>query len=239
VSDTEARLWALSTFGVDGVRVREMAPTIVRECHERLANAQVEADMDHQGVYGQIWHRCLNEFAQQLGRLPSAVRVAVPGARYSVAAFGDVVVFPWRYSREAGVEIGSRRFAVSDARFSLFQTTNDKRGQQIDLGFEHPELTEEERDVVAKQHAALAEVMSRYSRVVVVGYASNSLALHNVMWGEAKLGADGYLEFSTSESLIDLASNALVDVNVEESFDSGELPAAVLEVKEAGGTTDA
>jgi len=240
MKETDGRRWAIQTLGVDGVHVRTLAPAIVRECHDKLANAQVEADMEHQGVYGNIWHRCLKEFASQLGRLPSAERVSVPGAGYSVVAFGDVVVFPWRYSREAGVEIGSRRFAVSDARFSLFHTFNDKRGQQLDLGFEHPELSAEELELVDKrQHEALDAVMRKYSRVAIVGYASNSSALHNVMWGEATLGQDGFLVFSASESLLDLASSALVDVNAEESFHSGDVPAAVLGVKEAqGGSND-
>lgn len=239
MEDNEGRLWAVETFGADGVQVRTLAPAIVRECHDKLANAQVEADMDHQGVYGNIWHRCLKEFASQLGRLPSAERIPVPGAGYSVVAFGDVVVFPWRYSRDAGVEVGSRKFAVSDARVSLFRTINDKRGQQLELGFEHPELTAEEVELVDKQqHEALDAVMRQYSRVVVVGYASNSSGLHNVMWGEAKLGQDGFLVFSTSESLMELASAALVDVNAEESFDSGDVPTAILEVKEAQGGSD-
>lgn len=240
MQEDDGRKWAIQTFGADGVQVRTLAPAIVRESHDKLANAQVEADMDHQGVYGNIWHRCLSQFALQLGRLPSADRVAVPGARYSVVAFGDVVIFPWRYSREAGVEIGSRKFAVSDARLSLFHTVNDKRGQQLNLGFEHPELTAEEVELVDKQqHEALDAVMRQYSRVVIVGYASNSSALHNVMWGEVKLGQDGFLIFSTSESLMDLASSALVDVNDDERFDRGDVPTAVLGVKEAqGGSND-
>lgn len=240
MQDNEGRLWAVQTFGADGVQVRTLAPAIVRECHDKLANAQVEADMEHQGVYGNIWRRCLNVFASQLGRLPSAERIPVPGAGYSLVAFGDVVLFPWRYSRDAGVEIGSKKFAVSDARFSVFHTVNDKRGQQLDLGFEHPELTAAELELLDKrQHEALAAVMRKYSRVVIVGYASNSSGLHNVMWGEAKLHNDGFLVFSTSESLMELASNAFVDVNADESFDSGDVPSPILGVKEAqGGSHD-
>jgi hypothetical protein len=100
-------------------------------------------------------------------------------------------------------------------------------------------LTADEMEIVDKQqHEALDAVMRQYSRVVVVGYASNSSGLHNVMWGEAKLGQDGFLVFSTSESLMDLASIALVDVNADESFNSGDVPTAVLEVKEARGGSD-
>lgn len=237
LTEQDGRKWALETFGADGVRIREEAPAIIRDCHEKLANAQAEADMKHQGVYGNIWHRCLAEFAGRLGRLPSAERVAVPGARYSVVAFGDVVIFPWRYSREAGIEIGSRKFAVSDARVSLFRTRNEPR-ERLDLGFEHPELTDEEQEIIERQEAALQAVLRRYARVVIVGYASNPYALHNVMWGEAKLGEDGHLVFSTSESLMDVASAALSNMDLTDGFATGAIPTPVLEVKEALGGAD-
>lgn len=43
----DGRAWALRTLGADGVVVREQISAIIRDCHEKMANAQAEADMKH------------------------------------------------------------------------------------------------------------------------------------------------------------------------------------------------
>lgn len=230
------RMWALETFGADGVQIRELVPEIIQECHEKLANAQLEADMVHQGVYGQVWRRCLVEFSRQLGQLPTAERIAVPRAGYSLVRFGNVVIFPWRYSREPGVEIGSKKFAVSDARVSIFHTAGGPGLEQLPLDFPHPELTPEELELIDAQQKALREAMTTYARIVVVAYASSQHGLHNMMWGEATLDSEGFLTFATSESLIAPVAGALASVDVTESFAEGPVPTAVLGVKEEQGT---
>lgn len=177
----EGRAWALKMLGPDGVLVREQIPAIIRECHERMANAQAEADMKHSGPYGYIWRRCLDEFSSRLSQLPSADLITVPRAGYKLVSFGGVVVFPWRFARERSAAIGSRPFAVSDTRVSLFTSRPEVVHSQLDFNFEHPEFTEEELALLAAEDKALQETLSRHPRVVVVAYASNPsslLALH-------------------------------------------------------------
>lgn len=239
------RAWALKTLGADGVLVRERIPAIIRDCHEKLANAQAEADMNHSGPYGYIWVRCLSEFSNTLGGLPSAELVSLPRAGYKLVSFNGVVLFPWRYAKERSVDIESRPFAVSDTRVSLFTQKREEAQPQLDITYEHPELTEEERDLLDAESLdaegrALRETLSTHPRVVVVAYASNPSALHRIAWGEATLGEDGYLTFASTESLLDIGSGSLVDVNpAEEGFSDGPIPRPQLGSKdeESGGGT--
>lgn len=235
----EGRAWALRTLGADGVLVREQISSIIRDCHEKMANAQAEAEMKHTGVYGQIWRKCLDEFVTVLGRLPSAE--IVPRRGYKLVAFNGVILFPWRFARERSTDIGSRPFAVSDTRVSLFGEERESTQQRLDIEFEHPELTEEERELVDAESKALEEALSTHSRVVVVPYASNPFALHSVDWGEATLGSDGYLTFASMESLLEVGAGSLVDVDLtDESFSDGPIPRPDLGVKrdEADGEAD-
>lgn len=211
--------------------VRELISAIIRDCHEKMANAQAEADMNHTGVYGQIWRKCLDEFVAVLGRLPSAE--TIPRRGYKLVSFNGVVLFPWRFARERSTDIGSRPFAVSDTRISLFRQERDFGQQRFDIEFEHPELTEEERELLDAEAKALEGTLTSH-RVVVVPYASNPSALHSVDWGEATLGADGYLTFASMESLLDVGSGSLVDVEPaeDEGFSNGPIPRAQLGVKE-------
>ncbi|MGO2941283.1 MAG: hypothetical protein ACTIDO_03185 [Brevibacterium aurantiacum] len=227
----EGRAWALRTLGADGVLVREQISGIIRDCHEKLANAQAEADMKHSGVYGQIWRKCVDEFVAVLGQLPSAEIISRRG--YKLVSFNGVVLFPWRFARERSTDIGSRPFAVSDTRISLFTQERDIAQQLLDIEFEHPELTKEEQELLDTEAKALKETLSSH-RVVVVPYASNPSALHSVEWGEATLGSDGYLTFATMESLLDIGSGSLVDVEPaeDEGFSDGPIPHPQLGVKE-------
>ncbi|WP_413450795.1 hypothetical protein AA0Y32_02215 [Georgenia phoenicis] len=234
----EGRAWALRTLGADGVMVREQIPAIIRDCHEKMANAQAEAEMKHTGVYGQIWRKCLDEFVAVLGRLPSAE--IIPRRGYKLVSFNGVVLFPWRFARERSTDIGSRPFAVSDTRTSLFRQERDFAQRRLDIEFEHPELTEEERELLDAEAKALEETLTSY-RVVVVPYASNPFALHSVDWGEASMEADGYLTFASMESLLDVGSGSLVDVKPveDEGFSNGPVPRPQLGVREEkadGGT---
>lgn len=232
VSIDEGRAWALRTLGPDGVLVREQISTIIRDCHESLANAQAEADMKHTGVYGQIWRKCLDEFVAVLGRLPSAE--IVPRRGYKLVSFNGVVLFPWRFARERSMDVGSRPFAVSETRVSLFTLERDASQQRLDIEFEHPELTDEERQLLNAESKALEEALSTQPRVVVVPYASSPLALHSIDWGEAVLATDGYLNFTSLESLLDIGVSSLVDVEPAEddAFSDGPIPRPQLGVKD-------
>jgi hypothetical protein len=229
----ERRAWALKTFGEDGVRVRELVPTIIRSAHDRMADAQSAAEMANAGVYGQVWLKCLKEFESVLGRLPSARLVKIKRATYKLVSINDVILFPWRYARDGAVEIKSRQFAGSDARRGVFLMTSSRSDAQLPIPFEHPELTAEEARYVEEEQRALLTAMAQHQRVVVVGFASSPASLYDVQWGEAVLAEDGKLELLNPESLLKLAQPALADVNAQgDGFASGDRPAAVLGVRE-------
>jgi len=75
--------------------------------------------------------------------------------------------------------------------------------------------------------------------VVVVAYSSNPSAVHDIVWGEATLTADGRLTFLWREPLLDLGSGALIDARppTGEGFSDGPIPRPRLGMKgdEAGG----
>ena len=225
------REWALKTFGQDGVLIREQIPAIIRECHEKMANSQAAAEMPHAGPYGYIWRKCLYEFSRVLGKLPTAEVISVPG--YKLVAFNGVVLFPWRFAKESTVEIESRRFAVSGTRLSLFTGQHGDPHSLLPIEFDHPELTDTEREFLDEAAKTLADTFDGNARVVVVPYASNPSALHSIGWGEAALGADGFLTFETFESLLDVGRGSLVEVDaVDEAFSDGPIPRPQLGVKQ-------
>ncbi len=228
----EGRAWALRTLGPDGVLVREKIAAIITDCHDKMANAQAEADMKHTGVYGQIWRKCLDEFVAVLGALPSAEKI--PRRGYSLVSFNGVALFPWRFARELSTDLESRAFAVSDTRVSLFTQKRDASQEFLDAEFEHPELTDDEWEVLDAASQALEDTLTSHGRVVVVPYASNPSALHSIEWGEATLGVDGRLSFLSLESLVDVGSNSLVSVESgeDETFSDGPIPRPQFGVKD-------
>ncbi len=240
MSINEGHAWALTKLGADGVLVREQIPVIIRDCHEKMANAQAEADMKHSGPYGYIWRRCIDQFSSVLGRLPSAELITVPRSGYKLVSFNGVVLFPWRFARERSIDVGARPFAVSDTRVSLFAKKQGPTDTRLDIDFEHPELTEEERALLDTEGNALAAALETHARVIVVPYASNPSALHSIEWGEARLGTDGYLTFESLQSLLDVTGASLVEVDpVDDAFSKGPIPRPQLGVKgdeEAGET---
>ncbi|MFI6427782.1 hypothetical protein [Promicromonospora sp. NPDC050880] len=230
----EGRAWALRTLGADGVLVREKIPEIIQDCHEKLANAQAAAEMNHSGPYGYIWRRCLDQFVAVLSRLPSAELVTV--GRHKLVAFNGVVLFPWRYAKDRAAEASTRPFAVSDSRVSLFTQRHPDPQGRLPIEFDHPELSAEEHALLNEESKTLAETLEQH-RVVVVPYASNPSALHSIEWGEATLGSDGYLTFESLESLLALGSGSLVDVGpTNDGFAEGPIPRPQLGVKQEDQT---
>lgn len=220
----EGRAWALKTFGADGVLVREEIPSIIRNCHTSMANSQAESGMKHTGVYGNIWRKCLDEFVHILGKFPSAEIISRRG--YKLVSFNGVILFPWRYARELSTDITSKPFAISETRISLFELEYDTGQQRLDIDFEHPELTQEEQELLEAEYAALQEELSSFHRVVIVPYASNPSALHSINWGEATMDSAGYLNFKTLESLLNIEPSSLADLSPaeNESFSDGPIP---------------
>lgn len=229
------REWALKTFGQDGVLIREQIPKIIQECHENMADSQAAAEMPHAGPYGYIWRKCLYEFSRVLGKLPTAEVISVPG--YKLVSFNGVVLFPWRYAKEGKIDVESRQFAVSGTRLSLFTQPHGDPDSLLPIEFGHPELTVEDRDYLDEAAKTLSDAFGGNPYVVVVPYASNPSALHSIGWGEAALGADGYLTFEKFETLLDLGRSSLAEVgSADEAFSDGPIPRPQLGVKQDNET---
>ncbi|MCQ9368142.1 hypothetical protein NQ036_07790 [Brevibacterium sp. 91QC2O2] len=239
MSDSSGREWALQMLGPDGVQVREIIPTIIRLCHEKMANAQAEAEMAHSGVYGQIWRKCLSEFIEALGGLPTAE--LVPQRGYTLVSFNGVILFPWRFARDSYTDLNSRPFGVSATRISLLTQAPEFSQQRFDMEFPHPELTKEELDLGIEAQAIRDAYPTH--KVVVIAYASSPSKLFSIRWGDAVLGTDRRLTFNTLESLLDVTPNNPVNASPSKTdgFSTGPIPRPLLGAKEeeAGGETHA
>ncbi len=214
------REWALQTLGSDGVLVREQVQEIILQCHEQMANAQAEAQMNHSGPYSYIWLKCLNEFSSKLGRLPSAEIVPLYRTPYKLVSVGGVIVFPWRFGRDANDSATDSIFAISGTRERITKIRPTVSQPRLDIEFEHPELSEEELQIADDRITA---ELAKRTPLVVVGYASNPTVLHQIVWGEAVLQEDRRLKFSHLEVLHSANEAELVGVGGA-AFDEGEIP---------------
>lgn len=214
------REWALKTLGVDGALAMEQVQEIILRCHEQMANAQGEAQMNHSGVYSYIWLKCLNEFSLQLGRLASAEIVPLYRTPYKLVSVGGVIVFPWRYGRDASDSIEDSIFAISGTREQITKMKFANSQPRLDIEFDHPELTEEELRLAEDR---ITTELAKRAPLVVVGYSSNPSVLHQIVWGQATLGDDRRLKFSHLETLHTAAEASLVGTGGA-AFDEGEIP---------------
>lgn len=178
--------WASRRLGEAGPQVRALLPGVLRDCHNRLAEAQATAEMTGNQVYGNIWLKVLQDFVGAFGHLPGAHILRVPSAPYDLIAFGDAVLFPWRYAREAGVDaVGTPMADVSDTRRRIFDGFTADPQMTLPYGFSEPAGDELVDD------SGIRELVEEGHRVVVVAYASNADALLRIEWGEAELAGVG------------------------------------------------
>ncbi|MCA1712787.1 MAG: hypothetical protein LC789_14575 [Actinobacteria bacterium] len=142
-------------------------------------------------VYGNVWLKVLQDFVGALGGLPGAHIVRVPAAPYDLIAFGDTVLFPWRYARAAGVDAtGAPMSHLSDTRRQIFDGFAIDPQMTLPYGFHDPMHGVDVWDE-APSDATVRGLAARGHRVVVVAYASNADALLRIEWGDAELAGEG------------------------------------------------
>lgn len=188
--DDTGLAWATRRLGEAGPQVRALVPGVLRDCHNRLAEAQAAAEMVGSQVYGNVWLKVLQDFVGAFGSLPGAHIVRVPAAPYDLIAFGDTVLFPWRYAREAGVDaVATPMSHLSDTRRQIFD------GFAIDPQLTFPYGFEDKGGVdvldESTSDASVRDLVAHGHRVVVVAYASNADALLRIEWGDAELAGEG------------------------------------------------
>jgi hypothetical protein len=190
-TEDTGHVWSVRRLGEAGPQVRALVPGVLQDCHNRLAEAQVAAEIIGNQVYGNVWLKVLQDFVGAFGSLPGAHIVRVPAAPYDLIAFGDTVLFPWRYAREAGVDaVETPMVGVSDTRRKIFDGFAVDPQMTLPYGFEGGEdgvdaMKESTSD------ASVRELVAHGHRVVVIAYASNADALLRIEWGDAELAGEG------------------------------------------------
>jgi hypothetical protein len=143
------------------------------------------------------------QFEDQLGSLPTAQRYRPPGAPYKLPVVNGVALFPWRYAHDAVTELAQASFGLDASATRIDVLT---RGADVPDMLPFGEVTNYDIPEVAaldieRYRAQFRETAAAHP-VVVVAYASNPDALHNIHWADVKsLRADGTLELGYREPL--------------------------------------
>ena len=246
-AEDTGHVWATQRLGEAGPQVRALLPSVLRDCHNRLAEAQEAAEMTGNQVYGNIWLKVLQDFVGAFGHLPGAHIVRVPAAPYDLIAFGDTVLFPWRYAREAGVEAVDTPMAdVSETRRRIFDGFAVDPQMTFPYGFDGEE---EGGDVM--DDSSIRELVANGHRVVVIAYASNADALLRIEWGDAELAGVGLpltwdfhevLSLAPAETVARPSLTLVTRLDDEPDFASGPLNeprlAARPQTSERGGVDE-
>ena len=236
MSAEPGRGWALQVFGPDGVKVRAELPAAMRGLHTRMADAQDASGMRTRGVYGNIWRGALETFIDQFGGLPGAALFTPNGANYKVVCLNGTLLFPWRFSTDDPAAISSASLITSPARLALFTQTRPVQEDELDLDFERPELTDDDRKILESYGAHIARAKSEERNVVLVAYSSSPTGLHSLEWGE--VGSvdpeSGRVTWGFHENLIAPADQTAIETTATSThFASGEVPQAIVVPKRA------
>jgi hypothetical protein len=237
----DGRRWAIETFGVAGVHIRDLTPQLVREEHTASADAQEASGHRSKGVYGEFWRGILEKF-EQFGKLPGATLIQPGQAPYKIPVINGVALFPWRYNRSHDGDLATTRFDTSEARAAMFDLRNVVVQPELNLGLPRPELTAEEQELAEIVEAAMSDARVTSAKLVVVAISSSVSGLREMMWGEVTLGDDGSLAWGFHENLMEMTFTKPFAVPGEnKTFTSGEPPAKQIglhDEDEAAGDDD-
>jgi hypothetical protein len=208
-----------------------------------MADAQDSAPIKAHSVYGQMWKSVHEQFADQLGSLPTAQRYRPPGAPYKLPVVNRVALFPWRYAHDAVTELAQASFGldVSATRKDVLTRGADVPDMLPFGEITNSDLPEEAALDIERYRAQFRETAAAHP-VVVVAYASNPDALHNAHWAVVKgLRADGTLELGYREPLY-LRPSPPPEQGIKPvrdpgpSFDGGPLQAPVISARRKPST---
>jgi hypothetical protein len=244
MSETKSRAWRIERFGADGPKLFEKIPALLQECHDGMAGAQQTAPVKALVVYGGMSRSVHEQFAEQIGLLPTAQLYHPKGAYYRLPVINGTALFPWRYAHDAvtGPKEASFGPKVSATRKEIL--TGDFNVDAM-LPFDDdaplPEVAEEEAADIERYREQFREAAATHP-LVTVGYASNPAALLNIFLADVKgLRADGTLELGYLEWLevrpttSPEQSRKSVE-NDRPNFASGPLRVPVISARSKGST---
>lgn len=201
MEEVESQAWRMERFGDDGLALREGIPEMLRYCHRGMADAQEQAPIKSQSVYGQMWRSVHDELEERFRSLATAQLYRPKNAPYKVLVVNGTALFPWRYAHDAraGVDQASFGSQVSDTRRGVLGGVDVP--DMLPFGESTTPWLPEEAAEIERYRAEFRETAAEHP-VVVIAYASNPDALLNAWWGDVKrLREDGTLEWGWREQL--------------------------------------
>ena len=231
MSVESGRKWALETFGPDGAKVRTKLSAAMKGLHTRMADAQDASGMRARGVYGNIWRGALETFIDEFGGLQGASLFTPRGANYKVVCLNGTLIFPWRFSPDDPDAITNANLITSPARLALFTQARPAQEEELDLDFERPELTDDDREILETYGSHIARAKSQTHNVVLAAYSSSPTALHSLEWGDVESvhPETGRVEWGFHESLLTPVGQTMIESTGKSAdFATGDIPKAIV-----------
>lgn len=204
--------WSRRVFGGPGPTLRRLIPALVLRAHQQMSTAQTLTGMGVNLVYGQIWWKVFQEFAEVIpAEVPGARLIRPPRASYSLAVVNDVPLFPFRYAKDLTTDLASVKMGTSGTRVDIFHGRLPEPDPELPLDWScgdaiaatGKEVTEDEvtEDEVTAMPFVFESLAGEHAAVVAIPFASSPAGLYQVVWGDARLNDDSTLAFRFKEEL--------------------------------------
>ncbi|MEI2775080.1 MAG: hypothetical protein V9G19_03725 [Tetrasphaera sp.] len=211
--------------------VRELLARVVRDRHDRAADAHQVSESRYASGFGTQWRDLLDDTRDALTERGFQSHKLVPGG-YALPVVNDSLIYVWRVPNSPGA-ISS--FASSPTRQSGFSALPP------DPMLFEPELThglgsDDEVDAETEFERVLRTSIGGAMPLVLVLVESSPRQLHSIDWAIAVMDAAGKVALLGRESIwvaetIGDGTNAEVD-----AFDSGIPPGPRIEPREEEGS---
>jgi hypothetical protein len=183
-------VWAGERFGATAPYIEVAAARAIHGAHTSSSAAQTASGTKKQDPYGHTMkRRQFEQLVEQTADLPGRELVHPKGAAYDLVHFPDAqaVLFPWRFARDGATQITNTRITMSKILSDLLVAPGNPGGQ---LTTDDAELSAAELDARFNEEQKVAQDLRAWGAVVIIGFASSSLQLHKVGWGEGFIPDD-------------------------------------------------
>lgn len=203
--------WANATFGSAAAELSLAAFTAMNEAHELALRAHITAEMESNDTYGHTLKvKQFTTLVDEAAKISGIDTRKPQGGRFPLVVIPEtnVALLPWRYSTDRHDLRERSRLGtpVSDLRQTLLGLNSSDSALQLtiedalldDAALEQRFLDEREVD----------EQLSRFGRIVVVGFGSNPSGIWGIGWGDVEIEdvATGAVRWPNWESLQEFAA---------------------------------
>ena len=206
--------------------LRELLISVVRDRHERFAEAHQVSGSRYAMGFGSQWRDLLDDTHEAVTRFGFPSHKLMP-AGYKLPVVNDCLIYVWRIPENSDAVSGfassptrKNGFAAPPPDATLFEPTFADQRESAEDTAEDGELERVVRSV------------SDTMPVVLVMIESSSRLLQSIRWAIAALDEEGKVVLRGQESIWEPEVSVDADVPDVESFDSGAPAIPVVELQE-------